>query len=66
VAALEGQGVRKLVVLNGHGGNDFRQIIRELVPRTRVLLCAVNWWQVETARRTSTTWATTPGSSRRA
>jgi creatinine amidohydrolase len=47
VAALEGQGVRKLVVLNGHGGNDFRQIIRELVPRTRMLLCAVNWWQVE-------------------
>jgi creatinine amidohydrolase len=47
VAALEGQGIRKLVVLNGHGGNDFRPLIRELVPRTRVLLCTVNWWQVE-------------------
>lgn len=44
VHALEGQGIRKLVVLNGHGGNDFRQMIRELQPRTRVFLCAVNWW----------------------
>ena len=43
-AALEGQGIRKLVVLNGHGGNDFRQMIRELQPRTRVLLCTVNWY----------------------
>ena len=44
VAALEGQGIRKLVILNGHGGNDFRPIIRELQPATRVLLCAVNWY----------------------
>ncbi|HEV2149002.1 MAG TPA: creatininase family protein [Longimicrobiaceae bacterium] len=46
VASLEGQGIRKLVVLNGHGGNDFRQMIRELQPRTRVFLAAVNWWKV--------------------
>ncbi|MET0399307.1 MAG: creatininase family protein [Longimicrobiaceae bacterium] len=45
VASLEGQGIRRLVVLNGHGGNDFRQMIRELQPRTGVLLCAVNWWK---------------------
>ena len=44
-ASLEPHGVRKLVVLNGHGGNDFRQIIRELQPRTRLLLCQVNWYQ---------------------
>ena len=44
--SLEGQGVRRLVVLNGHGGNDFRQMIRELQPRTRVFLCAVNWYRV--------------------
>jgi creatinine amidohydrolase len=46
VRALEGQGVSKLVVFNGHGGNDFRQMIRELQPRTRVFLCAVNWYKV--------------------
>lgn len=44
-ASLEPHGVRKLVVLNGHGGNDFRQIIRELQPRTGLLLCQVNWYQ---------------------
>ena len=44
VSALDGQGIHKLVVVNGHGGNDFRQIIRELQPKTRVFLAAVNWW----------------------
>jgi creatinine amidohydrolase len=29
VHALAGQGIHKLVVLNGHGANDFRQMIRE-------------------------------------
>ena len=37
-------GVRKLVILNGHGGNDFRQIIRELQPSAGLLLCQVNWY----------------------
>ena len=44
--ALDGQGVRKLVIFNGHGGNDFRQMIRELQPRTRVFLAALNWYKV--------------------
>jgi creatinine amidohydrolase len=44
VSALEGQGILKLVILNAHGGNDFRQIIRELQPQTRVFLCSLNWW----------------------
>jgi creatinine amidohydrolase len=44
VASLDGQGIHKLVIVNGHGGNDFRQIIRELQPKTRVFLSAINWW----------------------
>jgi creatinine amidohydrolase len=44
--SLESHGVRKLVILNGHGGNDFKQIIRELQPETSILLAQVNWWQV--------------------
>jgi creatinine amidohydrolase len=43
-ASLEHHGVSRLVILNGHGGNDFRQMIRELQPRTRVFLCTANWW----------------------
>lgn len=47
-ASLAQQGVPKLVVLNGHGGNDFRQMIRELQPlHNELFICAVNWYQVE-------------------
>ncbi len=44
VRSLAPHGVRKLVVLNGHGGNDFRPMIRELQPATPVFLCALNWY----------------------
>ena len=44
VRVMETQGIRKLVVLNGHGGNDFRQMIRELSARTSMFLCVVNWY----------------------
>jgi creatinine amidohydrolase len=50
-ASLEGQGIRKLLILNGHGGNDFRQIVRELQPRTRVFLSVINWWSCVDVRR---------------
>jgi creatinine amidohydrolase len=46
VDGLEVQEIRKLVVFNGHGGNDFRQMIRELVPRTSVFVCAIEWWKI--------------------
>lgn len=42
--ALAGQGIPKLVILNSHGGNDFRQMIRELQPRVGTFLCTLNWW----------------------
>ena len=44
--ALAGQGIPKLVILNGHGGNDFRQMIRELQPAVSSFLCVVNWYKV--------------------
>jgi len=44
VAALDGQGIHKLVIVNGHGANDFKTMIRELQPRTKVFLTTVNWW----------------------
>lgn len=46
VDSLEEHGVSKLLVLNGHGGNDFKAMIRELQPDTSVFLCASNWYQV--------------------
>ena len=44
VRSLAPHGVRKFVVLNGHGGNDFRQMLRELQPATPAFLCALNWY----------------------
>jgi creatinine amidohydrolase len=46
VQSLEATTVRKLVIVNSHGGNDFRQMIRELQVQTPLLLVVVNWWQV--------------------
>ncbi len=43
---LVGQGLRKLVVLNGHGGNHFRQMIREIqVEVPGAFVCAVDWYK---------------------
>jgi len=46
VQSLEATTIAKLVILNSHGGNDFRQMIRELQIQTPILLASVNWWQV--------------------
>lgn len=46
IASLEIQGMRKLVVLNGHGGNDFRQMIREIQTETEIFLSTLNWWTI--------------------
>lgn len=46
VESLEAQGFDRLVVLNGHGGNDFRQIIRELQSRSELFLCTVSWFRI--------------------
>jgi creatinine amidohydrolase len=46
VRSLDGQGVPKIVLLNGHGGNDFRQMIRELQPQVKSFLCMMNWYKL--------------------
>ncbi|MFO8029228.1 MAG: creatininase family protein [Cyclonatronaceae bacterium] len=43
--SLEGQGVRKLLVLNGHGANHFRQMIREIQPELDLLLLTADWYR---------------------
>ena len=44
LSSLAGHRVRKLLILNGHGGNDFRQMIRELQAESEIFLCAANWY----------------------
>jgi creatinine amidohydrolase len=46
VDSLERQGVRKLVLLNGHGGNELKPLTRELHHRSRVFLCVCDWFRM--------------------
>jgi creatinine amidohydrolase len=46
IESLDAQELPKLVILNGHGGNEFRPMIRELQAKTDVFLCLVDWWKV--------------------
>ena len=47
ITVLDRQGIHKLLVLNGHGGNNFKPLLRELgleFPDMFLSLC--NWFQV--------------------
>ena len=46
VESLDGFGVEKLLIVNGHGGNDFRQILREVGSNyPDLFLATCNWYQ---------------------
>jgi len=45
--ALDIQGMNKFVLLNGHGGNEFKAMIRELQPQfPDIFLCLVEWFTI--------------------
>jgi creatinine amidohydrolase len=46
VLTLSRSGVRKLVLLNSHGGNDLKPVLRELYGKTDVQLFLCNWFQM--------------------
>ena len=46
IDVLQRHGVHKLIILNSHGGNDFRTMIRELgLKYLDMFLCQCNWYQ---------------------
>lgn len=46
VESLEGHGIFKLLIANGHGGNDFKQIIREVGAQfPDMFISTCNWFQ---------------------
>lgn len=45
VESLAGHGVRKLLILNSHGGNDFKPLLRELTGKTPVQLFLCDWFR---------------------
>ncbi|MCY2955239.1 MAG: creatininase family protein [Planctomycetota bacterium] len=46
VDSLERQGVRKLLLLNGHGGNELKPLMRELHHRSNVFLFLCDWYKI--------------------
>jgi creatinine amidohydrolase len=49
VDSVERSGVRKLLILNGHGGNGFKPVLRELYGRTSVHVFLCDWFRGLTA-----------------
>ncbi len=47
VASLEKTGIRKCVILNSHGGNAFKGMVRELFGQTSVHLFVINWYAIK-------------------
>ena len=46
VESLDNHGIDKLLLVNGHGGNDFRQMLREVGRNfPAMLLATCNWFQ---------------------
>ncbi len=49
VRGLEAAGIARLVIVNAHGGNDFKPLVRELQGETSVFLAALDWWRTAPA-----------------
>ncbi|MCA9011092.1 MAG: creatininase family protein [Planctomycetaceae bacterium] len=49
VESLGGHGIRKLLILNSHGGNEFKPLLRELHGTTDVQLFLCDWFRGLTA-----------------
>lgn len=47
VASLHHQGIRKLVIINGHGGNNFKNMVRDLaVDYPDFLIATTEWFTI--------------------
>jgi len=44
--SLAYHGIRKLVIVNGHGGNDFKPFLRDSQPKSKVFISLIDWWKV--------------------
>lgn len=48
LSALNRQGIKKFILVNGHGGNDFKPLIRELQPQfPEMFISLIEWFKIE-------------------
>jgi creatinine amidohydrolase len=45
--SLTSQGIDRLVILNAHGGNEFKPIVRDVQNQFKMLVVAINFFQIE-------------------
>jgi creatinine amidohydrolase len=50
IESLVGSGIRKVVLLNGHGGNEFKGILRQLYGKTPAHLFVCHWYKLASDR----------------
>jgi creatinine amidohydrolase len=46
IVSLRTHGIRKIVIINGHGGNEFKPLIRQIQCDMDVFVFLCNWWTV--------------------
>ena len=53
VASLQHQGIRRLLIVNGHGGNSFKQMIRDLSlvsHPSSIMIASAEWFKMASAK----------------
>jgi creatinine amidohydrolase len=46
--SLTTQGIDRLLIVNGHGGNEFKPLVRDMSAEYEMLIAVINFWQVAT------------------
>lgn len=51
IDALERQGINRLLIINGHGGNSFKNMIRDLyIDHPNFIIATTEWYRVENSK----------------
>jgi len=47
IESLKQQNIRKIVILNSHGGNEFKPMVRDICHEAQVIIVVMDWWRME-------------------